>query len=323
FPNGSALENRATDASTINGPQLFLHAAWTEFKVSSGNELYIGGGLHYWNGLSRLTSASTLNFMTLDNYRQAWAQLGLSDQFARHLGIYAKGVLGKFQYSLAVNEPIANALGSGNVGDLAEGSISYSGRRILGDDAGLITQGYFEYQFLDSESKKLPYRVGTYMGKKEVFNVGAGFFSHGNGTVRIENGAPVGEDVFHFAIDAFYDKPVGKGAINAYAAYYNFNYGDNYALGTTYGTGSSVYGQFGYLLPKFSEKGRLMPYVAYSTRDFEAFEEAGNGFQLGANWFLNGHNAKITLEYRSTLANHNQNAPDRVNGLVLQTHIFL
>ena len=321
--NADPLGNRATDISTINGPQLFLHAAWTEFKVSSGNQLYVGGGLHYWNGLSRLTSASTLNFMTLDNYRQAWAQLGLSDQFARHLGIYAKGVLGKFQYSVAVNEPIANGLGSGNLGDLAEGSITYSGRRVLGDDAGLITQGYFEYQFLDSESKKLPYRVGTYLGKKKVFNVGAGFFSHNNGTVRIENGAPQAEDVFHFALDAFYDAPAGEGAINAYAVYYNFNYGDNYALGTTYGTGSSLYGQFGYLLPEFSEKGRLMPYVAYSTRDFEAFEEAGNRFQLGANWFLNGHNAKITLEYSSTLANHNQNAPDRVNGLVLQTHIFL
>ena len=321
--NADPLGNRNTNASTINGPQFFLHAAWTEFKVSSGNELYIGGGLHYWNGLSRLTSASTLNFMTQDNYRQAWAQLGLSDQFARHLGVYAKGVLGKFQYAFAVNEPIVNGLGSGDATSLQEGSISYSGRRVLGDEAGLITQGYFEYQFMDSESKKLPYRVGSYLGKKTVFNIGAGFFSHGNGTVRIENGAPLGEDVFHFALDAFYDAPVGEGAINAYAVFYNFDYGENYALGTTYGTGSSVYGQVGYLLPEFTEKGRLMPYIAYSTRDFEAFQEAGNTFQLGANWFLNGHNAKITLEYRSTLANHDAVEPDRVNGLVLQTHIFL
>jgi hypothetical protein len=42
----------------------------------------------------RLNNQSTLNLMTLDNQRQAWATLGLSDQFARHIGVYAKGALG-------------------------------------------------------------------------------------------------------------------------------------------------------------------------------------------------------------------------------------
>jgi hypothetical protein len=36
---------------------------------------------------------STLNLMTLDNQRQAWATLGLSDQL-RDTGVYAKGALG-------------------------------------------------------------------------------------------------------------------------------------------------------------------------------------------------------------------------------------
>ena len=321
--NADPIGNRNTPDGTINGPQLFLHGAWTEFKVSTGGQLYVGAGLHYWNGLSRLTSASTLNFMTLDNYRQAWATLGLSDQFARHLGVYAKGILGKFHYSVAFNEPIENALGSADAVDLAEGSVSYSGRRVLEDRAGVVTEGYFEYQFLDQESKKLPYRVGSYLGKKRVFNIGAGFFSHANGTVRIENGLPQGENVFHYALDAYYDAPLGKGAVNAYVAYHNFDYGPGYTLGTTYGTGTSVNGQFGYLLPKFSEKGRLMPYVAYSNRDFEAFNNPANTFQVGANWFINGHHAKITLEYSSIRANYNLERPDRLNGLTLQTHIFL
>ena len=321
--NADPIGNRNTADSTINSPQLFMHGAWTEFRVSAGDQLYIGGGLHYWGGLSRLTSASTLNFMTQDNYRQAWASLGLSDQFARHLGVYAKGTLGKFQYTVAFNEPIENALGSADMADLGEGSVSYSGRRILGEDAGFVTAGYFEYQFLDQESKKLPYRVGTYLGKKRVFNIGAGFFSHANGSVRVENGLPEGEDVFHYSVDAFYDAPLGEGAINAYAAYYNFDYGTEYTLNVTYGTGTSFYGQLGYLFPKFSEKGRLMPYLAYSTRDYEAFDDPGNTLQLGANWFINGHHAKITLEYRSTLLNHTGEAPDRIDGLVLQTHIFL
>lgn len=329
--NADPIGNTSTNRSTINGPQLFLHGAWTEFKVTQNDAVYLGGGLHYWNGLSRLTSASTLNFMTQDNYRQAWAQLGLSDQFARHLGIYAKGKFDKLRYTLAVNEPIVNGLGSS--ADPAPGTVTYSGRAVAAgtavnelepDDAGLIVTGYLDYQFLDQESNKLPYRVGTYLGKKTVFNIGAGFFNHGDGTVTVDDiGNVSANDVTHFAVDAFYDAPVGEGALNAYAVYYNFDYGEDYALGTTYGTGSSFYTHVGYLLPKFTEKGRFMPYIAYSTRDYEAFENAGNTFQAGANWFINGHHAKITLEYRSTLNNYTGEEPDRVNGLVLQTHIFL
>ena len=195
--------------------------------------LYLGAGLHYWNGLSRMTSASTLNFMTMDNHRQAWAQLGLSDQFARHLGVYAKGQYGMFQYTFSINDPITNALGSDDLENLSEGSITYSGKRVFGSSASTVLAGRVEVQMLDQESNKLPYRVGTYMGKKKVFNVGVGFFNHKNGTVTIENGV-TGNDVNHFAVDAYYDAPLGKGGINAYAAYYNFNYGPDYALGTTY-----------------------------------------------------------------------------------------
>ena len=305
-----------------DGPQFFLHGTWTEFKVT--DNLHVGAGLHYWNGLSRATNASTLNFMTLDNYRQAWAQLGLSDQFARHVGIYAKGKAGKLNYHIAINDAISNGLGSVGDESLVTGP-TYSGRRLFPEDAATVIQGYADFQFLDQESNKLPYRVGSYLGKKKVFNVGAGFFSHANGVATLaENGDVVSEDVFHFALDAYYDAPIGNGkAINAYAVFYNFDYGDNYALGTTYGTGSSFYGHLGYLTGEFSTKGRLMPYIAYSTRDFEAFDNAGNTLQFGANWFLSGHNAKITLEYNTSLANHTGDAPDRVNRLILQTHIFL
>jgi len=317
------LGNGLNEDQTSNGPQLFLHAAWTEFKVSNNDALYIGAGLHYWNGLSRMSSASTLNFMTLDNYRQAWAQLGLSDQFARHLGVYAKGSMGRIKYSLAINDPIKYALGSDDRENLAEGSVSYSGRRILEDEARTVITGYLEYQFLDKESNKLPYRVGTYLGSKRVFNIGGGFFNHKNGTVTITNGETIGNDVTHFSIDSYYDAPLGRGGINAYLALYNFNYGKNYHLSTTYGSGHSFYGHFGYLLPVKLRKGRFMPYVAYSSRNFEAYENPGNLLQFGANWFINGHNAKISLEYRSTLLNYDTEKPNRINGLIVQTHIYL
>lgn len=316
------IGNRATNDPTVNGPQLFLHAAWSEFKVNS--HLSVGGGLHYWNGLTRMTSSSTLNFMTLDNHRQSWAQLGLSDQFGRHLGIYVKGKVRRMSYTLALNEAIENALGSDLLENLEEGSITYSGRKVFGNTAQLVLTGRLEYQLLDPESNKLPYRVGSYLGQKRILNIGAGFFNHRNGVVKIENG-PIGYDVNHFTADVFYDAPVGKGAINAYASVINLGYGPGYYLGNTYGTGQSYYLQAGYLLPFTTPQGRLMPYLSYSRNDFEAFDYAGEQWRIGANWFINGHNAKLTLEYSNILPNYSQgdNKPSPTNGLVLQTHIFL
>lgn len=66
--------------SNGNAAQFFLHDAWTEFKVT--DELYVGAGLHYWKGMTRLANQSTLNFMTLDNSRPFahWHSLGILEQ---------------------------------------------------------------------------------------------------------------------------------------------------------------------------------------------------------------------------------------------------
>jgi hypothetical protein len=81
--------------SNGDAPQLFLHDALGEFKLNDA--LYIGGGLHYWKGMTRLGNQSTLNMMTLDQARPfvQWHSLGNTDQFARHLGVYAKGTIGE------------------------------------------------------------------------------------------------------------------------------------------------------------------------------------------------------------------------------------
>ncbi|MEL7159126.1 MAG: hypothetical protein AAFN92_00085, partial [Bacteroidota bacterium] len=222
--------------------QLFFHGMWAQWALSK--EHAIGAGLHYWNGISRLNSQSTLNIMTLDNNRQSWATIGLSDQFARHMGVYAKGNFGKLQYRIAVNESIANGLNGGGVPTTT--TATYNGRAILGGkDAGKNFSGYFDYNFLDQESNFLPYKVGSYLGGKKVFNVGAGFFYHPNGSVLADDteGSFIGENVSIFSVDAFYDSPVGENgaAITAYAALQSNDYGTNFVLGQTYETGSMIY----------------------------------------------------------------------------------
>ncbi|MEL6394228.1 MAG: hypothetical protein AAFR97_15915, partial [Bacteroidota bacterium] len=221
--NSLAPKDLTTLGNNGDAPQLFLHGAWTEFKVSKDNSLFVGAGLHYWNGLSRLSNASTLNFMTLDQSRpfSAWHSLGYGDQFARHLGVYAKGNFGKFDYRVSINSPSRAALNGGqSFSDRS--SISYNGvNEADSEDLPVgngVYQGYFRYNFLDAESIKLPYAVGTYLGTKKVFALGGGFYYHPDGAFDNTEGQERHVDISHFAVDAYLDMPTSSGCVNAYAS---------------------------------------------------------------------------------------------------------
>ena len=315
--NGLTPDNLSSLGNNGNAPQLFLHGAWTEFKVA--DPLYIGGGLHYWKGMTRLANASTLNFMTLDQSRPFvhWHSLGITDQFARHLGIYAKGNIGNFDYRIAVNGPGKSPLGDGKDYGTAGSDLTYTGASNLTKDGSVtgnaVYEGYFRYNFFDSESTKLPYAVGTYLGKKKVFGIGAGFFAHPDGMYNDTTG--VHGNVAHFAADAFLDLPTASGGcLNAYASFQQFNYGENY-VSRWAGTGTSLYGHLGFYIPS----AKIMPYVAYQTASYEGFEENPSALDIGLNYYILGHNAKLTLEYHSIM-----NDPRETTSQIrFQAHIFL
>lgn len=294
-----------------DAPQLFLHDAWGEFKFSDA--LYVGGGLHYWKGMTRLSNQSTLNMMTMDNSRPFvhWHSLGLTDQFARHLGFYAKGTLGdKFQYRLAANQRM-------NPNNALRGATSYNGDTTIsinGSGNGVV-EGYFEYQLWDTESNKLPYKVGTYFGKKKILNIGAGFFAQPNGALNNVTGAD--ENVLHFAGDIFFELPTKSGALSAYASFMNFNYGDNF-VGRWAGTGNAFYAHAGY----YVKAAKIMPYVAFQQGNYEGYTDPVTAVNAGVNYFVNGHFAKVTLEYHQITNQLSDGASD-VSQLRLQMHLFL
>ncbi|NNL16303.1 MAG: hypothetical protein HKO81_06640 [Flavobacteriaceae bacterium] len=300
-----------------DGSQVFFHGFWAQYNLNKDHS--VGGGLHYFNGISRLNNQSTLNFLTLDNNRQSWATLGLSDQFARHIGIFAKGKFGKLQYRVAINDAITNGLDSRDPGDTA-GSAVYAGKRLLGSkDAGKAYAGYFDYHLLDQESNFLPFKVGSYLGGKKIFNIGAGFFLHPSGSVLQDGTDLEAEDVSIFAIDAFYDAPLGDdgSAITAYATYQTNDYGTDY-LFSAYGTGSMLYTHVGYVIAGDKTKTRYQPYFSYASNSYDALDENRNVFGLGLNAYMNGHNSKVTLEYK------NQKLGDSNTGSVtIQAMIYL
>ncbi|MAO07675.1 MAG: hypothetical protein CL596_03080 [Alteromonas sp.] len=316
FGLNSLNSNTLSPVGKGEGSQLFFHDVWAQYSL--GSDHAVGGGLHYWNGISRLNNQSTLNMMTLDNNRQSWATIGLSDQFARHIGVYAKGKFGKLQYRVAINDAITNGLDGRD--PEAGGPAVYGGKRLLGSqDAGFAYAGYFDFNILDQESNFLPFKVGTYLGTKKVFNVGAGFFLHPSGSVMVENGELKGEDVAIFAVDAFYDAPLGENgsAITGYATFQSNDYGTNY-LFSAYGTGSMIYGHAGYALPGKDKKVRFQPYASFASNSYDAVDDNRNVFGIGANAFFSGHNSKLTLEYQ------NQKFGDSEQGTVtLQAMIYL
>ena len=333
------LRNTNMDpVGTGAGAQLFMHDAWAEYSLVP-KKLSIGGGLHYWNGISRLTNQSTLNIMTLDAPGHNWGTIGTSDQFARHLGFYIKGKLGKLDYRLAINEALANNFHAGvteeQLRSLPAETAVYKNFEELG--GGKIYAGYLKYEFLDAEGNLLPFLVGSYLGSKKVFNIGAGFFYHEEGTSHINNAGNIEKNSpFSFAVDAFYDTPIGENgqAFTGYASYTSHDWGPNLSGAPTrgslvggVGSGDITYVQLGYVLPNFSDKGRLQPYLHFTNRSLDVHEEfeASNStqFGIGANWYLSGHNAKITLEYQNNRAQGETVTPDGSNLLRLQMMIYL
>ena len=113
-PNGGVTGNGGTYTSGKK-PGLFFHDVWNEYAIRPIKDpetgelnkfnLYAGFGLHYWHGLSRMTSASTLNFLMIDAPIFNWPTIELSDQFARQFGIYVKGEAGRLSYRANLNKP--------------------------------------------------------------------------------------------------------------------------------------------------------------------------------------------------------------------------
>jgi hypothetical protein len=337
FATGGATGSAGTGPGGAGKkPQLFFHDVWNEYAFIPNKNpvtgkqnkynLYVGGGLHYWWGISRMSSASTLNFLTIDAPVINWPLVEVSDQFVRQFGFYAKGKLGKLNYSMSINKPFAT--NNTPVFDAVKN------RRVATDnngDAKPALQGYFDYQLLEQESNVLPFRVGTYVGTKKVLNIGAGFYHNKDGTKSVDaTGISNKHSITLLGADVFADLPIGNKkknmALTIYSVYYDYNFGPNYwrtigimntatgfdpslaAANRTLngpgdarmfvGTGSIFYTQAGLLLPKGkSDKLRVQPFGAYTWKKLDYLDEAGSYFDVGANFFLDGHHAKITPQY--------------------------
>ncbi|SDG93274.1 hypothetical protein SAMN04488062_103127 [Flavobacterium omnivorum] len=330
FINGGAAGTSGTGGyGAGKKPGLFFHDAWNEYAVVLPEKdkkfsFTLGAGLHYYMGLSRLTMASTLNFLTIDAPIFNWPLIENSDQFARQVGLFAKGKYGKLEYRLSYNKPYATNLTPANT--------TNASNAVAVDNSGMTKwskAGYFEYQFLDQEANVLPFKVGSYLGTKKVFNIGAGFYTAPDATKTSVNSTINKHDIKLFSADVFLDMPIGKKenkmAVTAYSVLYDYDFGPNYLrnvgimnIGSvdpnftgnraiagagnaqpTIGSGNIWYTQAGILLPnkEAKPKVRIQPFGAVTYKNFDALTQSSTQFDVGSNFFIDGHHAKITAQY--------------------------
>lgn len=276
-------------------------------------EFALGFGESGWEGLSRWNVRSSKSLMAVDAPLFSLLTVNKNDDLGRGLGIWAKGQLGKFDYILTIKNPV-------QFGVTAKvGTVDYALNK-----PRKRTSGYVKYEFLDNESNKSAYsgRAGTYVGTKNIFNLGAGFMHQSKMTSQIVNDEEKFYDFNNWAVDLFYDAPLNKEkgtAITSYLGFFSTDFGPDYIRnvgandvtsgGTSFngsgndfpmmGTGNTVFFQFGYLLAKTKNNLQLQPNIAVQYSDFDLLDDAMVVYDLGVNCYFKGHDNKLSLSYQN------------------------
>jgi hypothetical protein len=294
--------------SNARKPQMYIHDAWIQGDVVP-EYFSLGIGLHYFNGVSRASNESTMGFLTLDSPIFVWPTIERTDQFARQLGIFAKGKVGPIDYRVAVNKPFAPSteLTAGGPTNFRPDAHSWS------------VASYVKAELLEPEGNTLPFLPGTYLGKKRVFNLGLGVHWQQDALGRlVAEDEEETYDLLAIGADVFADLPIGGGAFTGYGLYTYTDFGTDFvrnvgimnlgAGGTSangpgnaypmFGTGHTAYVQAGYLMP-FGERGvRVQPYVAVQASLLDGLDGPMVLNEAGANLYLLGQNMKLTFHWR-------------------------
>ncbi|MGB3948143.1 MAG: hypothetical protein WBM13_09165 [Bacteroidia bacterium] len=332
-------------------PGMFIHDGTAEYKVVPNN-LSIGAGLTGWSGFTRYASPSAGTIMAMDAPLYQQSSNDVTDQFLRKLSIFAKGKLGKLDYRFIISDPMSLQ------NSTAQSTTIGSNASFSAEPAKAQLQGYFMYQFLDKESNITPYTVGTYLGEKRIFNIGAGFISQQNAMWRLsDNGTDTLRSALQlFAIDFFYDVPINKekgNTVTAYTAFSTNDYGKNYVrnLGVMnpatginanstfngtgnafpmYGTGTTLYTHLGYKFKNqlLGSHGTLQPYACAQYATYQLLKDPMLMYEAGINWLIEGHRSKISLNYQDRPvfklnASNNYVVATRKGMLVIQFQVLL
>lgn len=306
----------------------FFHDLVGEIKVIDRG-LSLGAGLTGWSGLSRYSSPSIASTLMYDAPLYQQATNDITDQFLRKLSVYAKGKIKKLDYRAALSKPMPVQTASAPA-DTTLNTSFYNISVFSPQAPKWQSQAYLNWQFLDEESNLTPYTVGSYLGKKRVFNIGAGLI-HQADAMRHEKETNqiVHSDLLLLSADAFLDYALDREkqtALTVYACFSDYDFGPNYSrsLGVMnsvnasnapsinkfsgfgnafpmFGSGQIIYLQSAYLFKHdlLKSLGTLQVYGDGMVAFYDVLNEPMLVWDAGFNWLIKDHQAKISFNYQS------------------------
>lgn len=159
--------------------------------------------------------------------------------------------------------------------------------------------------------------------------MGAGFYHNSDATRSSGGSGQITRlDIHLMGADMFADLPIANTnmALTLYAVCYHFDFGPNYIRTTgicnpgvpdpsltsrsvfegpgnarvLLGTGEIIYAQGGLLLPRLRDSRlRIQPAAAVAWKRLDYLREAGTYWDIGSNIYLDGHHAKVSIQYSS------------------------
>lgn len=206
---------------------------------------------------------ATWDFPFVQNYPSIFA--GRDDGLA----VWGQVGGGKFKYQVGAFQG-RNGVGTSNQSD----SLLYAGRLTI--------------NLWDPEPGY--YNDSTYYGAKEILAFGLTAQSQSDGVGTALNPG----DFNAWSIDALMEKKLGKDVLSVEGAYYRYDTG---VVDPTLIDGDGFFVQVSYLIGAKVGSGKFQPHVRYQTLDETNAGQERKRYDVGVNYIIDGHNARITAIY--------------------------
>ena len=229
--------------------------------------------------------------------QDAFLSWKLADEFTLDAGLILTGVSHNSLQSAASLMPI----------DYGPHSFLYSSpqQNVVGRDTGFQARGYLA-------AKKLEYRAGVWQGARDAasrnsfrftsriqynfLDADTGFFYTGTSLGKkkifaIGGGYDVQKDYSTYAADAYYDHPLGPGALSAQLDY---THNDGGTFLKALPKQDVIYSEVGYYITK----AKVMPYFTYSSKNVASTDTGDEArWAIGLGYMAFGHNFNIKAAY--------------------------
>lgn len=161
------------------------------------------------------------------------------------------------------------------------------------------------YSFFDPEFS-YGYR-GTYLGTQRVLTIGAAYDYQADAVYANLPGRTDSRDYSAWTVDAFYEQPMEAGTLTLSGAYMEYSVdgalkGDDLLVDNTVTPAAELRGYYvkaGWLFPQRIGIGRLQVFARHEVSDYDRndpyFDQTINA--IGANYYLDGQQLKLTFEY--------------------------